>query len=226
MFQTNILNFASRVDVARHGFESVTLKLAKDYDEIREVCRRHGIEISATRVRKVVRHFSAEREKTRAWRRILEQTTGALLRQSGGDLGRTRARRSPPAYISLTTLRLTFSVGVSSPGLLGEVVVEEEELLDLLDARVVLVDAVELALDELDDLRLRVQGSSVRSGGDLGEQGRCASGASSVRWRGGDYALVRGCCDARRAARAAERDTRGDAARWCAATIELRCAAK
>jgi predicted acylesterase/phospholipase RssA len=83
MFQTNILNFASRVDVARHGFESVTLRLAKDYDEIRDVCRRHGIEISATRVRKVVRHFSAEREKTRAWRRILEQTTGALLRQSG-----------------------------------------------------------------------------------------------------------------------------------------------
>ena len=60
----------------------VMSKLAKDYDEIREVCRRHGIEISATRVRKVVRHFSAEREKTRAWRRILEQTTGALLRQS------------------------------------------------------------------------------------------------------------------------------------------------
>jgi predicted acylesterase/phospholipase RssA len=85
MFQTNILNFASRVDVARHGFESVTLKLAQDYEDIREVCRRHGIEISATRVRKVVKHFSAEREKTRAWRRILEQTTGALLRQSATD---------------------------------------------------------------------------------------------------------------------------------------------
>ena len=82
MFQTNILNFNSRVDVARHGFESVTLKLAKDYNDLREVCRRHGIDISATRVRRVVRHFSAEREKTRAWRRILEQTTGALLRQS------------------------------------------------------------------------------------------------------------------------------------------------
>jgi predicted acylesterase/phospholipase RssA len=85
MFQTNILNFASRVAVARHGFESVTLKLAKDYENLREVCRRHGIEISATRVRKVVRHFSAEREKTRAWRRILEQTTGTLLRQSSQD---------------------------------------------------------------------------------------------------------------------------------------------
>jgi NTE family protein len=82
MFQTNVLNYASRVDVARHGFQSVTEKLAKDYDELREVCLRHGIEISATRVRKVLRHFEAEPSKTRAWRRILEQTTGALLRQS------------------------------------------------------------------------------------------------------------------------------------------------
>jgi NTE family protein len=82
MFQTNILNYASRLDIARHGFESVTVKLASDYEDIREVAKRHGIEISATRVRKVVRHFGAEKEKARAWRRILEQTTGALLRQS------------------------------------------------------------------------------------------------------------------------------------------------
>jgi NTE family protein len=85
MFQTNILNYASRVEVARHGFQSVTVKLAKDYEPLRAVCRRHGIEISATRVRKVVRHFSAEKQQTRAWRRILEQTTGALLRQSAGE---------------------------------------------------------------------------------------------------------------------------------------------
>jgi hypothetical protein len=85
MFQTNILNYASRVDVARHGFQSVTVKLAKDYNDLRQVCRRHGIEISATRVRKVVRHFAAEKQETRAWRRILEQTTGALLRQSAGE---------------------------------------------------------------------------------------------------------------------------------------------
>jgi NTE family protein len=82
MFQTSIMNFASRVEIARHGFESVTLKLAEDYDQLRNVCQRHGIEISATRVRKVVKHFAAEKERTRAWRKILEQTTGALLRQS------------------------------------------------------------------------------------------------------------------------------------------------
>jgi NTE family protein len=85
MFQTNILNYTSRLDVARHGFQSVTVKLASDYDDLREVAQRHGIEISATRVRKVVRHFEAEKEKSRAWRRILEQTTGALLRQSAAD---------------------------------------------------------------------------------------------------------------------------------------------
>jgi NTE family protein len=85
MFQTSVMNFSSRVDIARHGFQSVTLKLAEDYEHFREVCERHGIEISATRVRKVVKHFSAEKERTRAWRKILEQTTGALLRQSASD---------------------------------------------------------------------------------------------------------------------------------------------
>jgi len=82
MFETNILNFTRRVEIARHGFESVTLKLAEDYDRLKALCAKHGIDISATRVRKVVRKFAEEREKTAAWRRILEQTTGALLRQS------------------------------------------------------------------------------------------------------------------------------------------------
>jgi len=82
MFETNILNFTRRVEIARHGFESVTLKLAEDYDELKATCAKHGIDISATRARKVVKKFAEEREKTAAWRRILEQTTGALLRQS------------------------------------------------------------------------------------------------------------------------------------------------
>jgi len=85
MFETNILNYTSRLEVARHGFQSVTVKLAADYEGLREVCARHGIEISAARVRQVIAHFDAEKEKTRVWRRILEQTTGALLRQSAGD---------------------------------------------------------------------------------------------------------------------------------------------
>ncbi len=85
MFQTSVMNYTSRVDIARHGFQSVTLKLANDYPRFKRICARHGIEISATRVRKVVKHFEAEREKTRAWRKILEQTTSTLLRQSAQE---------------------------------------------------------------------------------------------------------------------------------------------
>jgi predicted acylesterase/phospholipase RssA len=83
MFETSIMDFGARVAVARHGFQSVTHRLVDDYDSLKEICGRHGIEISATRVRNVVKHFDTEPEKTRAWRKILEQTTSALLRQSG-----------------------------------------------------------------------------------------------------------------------------------------------
>ena len=82
MFQTSVMNYTSRVAIARHGFQSVTLKLANDYPRFKRICERHGIDISATRVRTVVKHFEAERESTRAWRKILEQTTSTLLRQS------------------------------------------------------------------------------------------------------------------------------------------------
>ena len=72
-----------RVDIARHGFQSVTYQLAGDYENFSEICDRHGMAISPTRVRKVVKHFASERGRTGGWRKILEQTTGTLLRQSG-----------------------------------------------------------------------------------------------------------------------------------------------
>jgi NTE family protein len=83
MFQTSMMNFASRVEIARHGFESVTKHLAEEYERYSGVAERHGIDISGTRVRKVVEHFDTEPEQVSAWRKILEGTTGTLLRQSG-----------------------------------------------------------------------------------------------------------------------------------------------
>jgi NTE family protein len=85
MFRTSVMNYSSRVEIARHGFESVTLKLADDYERMKDICARHGIQISATRVRKAVEQVVAEPEKTGAWRRILEQTTATVLRQSAGS---------------------------------------------------------------------------------------------------------------------------------------------
>ena len=84
MFQTSIMSFASRVEIARHGFESVTQHLAGEYERYSEVAERHGIDISGERLRKVVAHFDdVDPEPASAWRKILEGTTGALLRQSG-----------------------------------------------------------------------------------------------------------------------------------------------
>jgi NTE family protein len=83
MFKTSMMNFASRIEIARHGFQSVTYHLLGEYERYREIWARHGIEISERRVRNVVEHFEAEEEQSSAWRRILEETTGVLLRQSG-----------------------------------------------------------------------------------------------------------------------------------------------
>lgn len=85
MFRTGVMDYGSRVRIASHGFRSVTVKLAEDYPHLKQVAARHGIEISATRVRKVVKHFAAEPEQTARWRKILEQTTGALVRQSASE---------------------------------------------------------------------------------------------------------------------------------------------
>jgi predicted acylesterase/phospholipase RssA len=86
MFGTSILDYSARLEIAKHGFESVTMKLARDYDRYRAVAERHGIEISARRVRHVLEGVEQERSKTSAWRRVLEQTTSTLLRGRGsGD---------------------------------------------------------------------------------------------------------------------------------------------
>jgi predicted acylesterase/phospholipase RssA len=84
MFGTPIMDYSRRLKIARHGFESVTAALAQDYDRYKEIADRHGLEISGRRVRRVVERAAEEEpEQTSAWRRVLEQTTSALLRQSG-----------------------------------------------------------------------------------------------------------------------------------------------
>ena len=46
MFGTPIMDYSRRLKIARHGFESVTATLAKDYDRFKEIAERHGLEIS------------------------------------------------------------------------------------------------------------------------------------------------------------------------------------
>jgi NTE family protein len=84
MFGTPVMDYSRRLKIGRHGFESVTATLAKDYDRYKEIAERHGLEISARRVKRAVERASEEEEESlSAWRRILEQTTSVLLPQSG-----------------------------------------------------------------------------------------------------------------------------------------------
>jgi NTE family protein len=84
MFGTPIMDYSRRLKIARHGFETVTAALAADYDRFHEIAERHGLEISERRVRRVVEQASEEEpEQTSAWKRVLEQTTSVLLRQTG-----------------------------------------------------------------------------------------------------------------------------------------------
>jgi len=85
MFGTSILDYSARLRIAKHGFESVTLRLARDYERYRVIAERHGIEISARRVSHVLDQVEREHEEISAWRRVLEQTTSALLRQTGSE---------------------------------------------------------------------------------------------------------------------------------------------
>jgi NTE family protein len=84
MFGTPIMDYSRRLKIAKHGFETVTAALARDYDNFHEIAERHGLEISERRVRRVVEQATDEEpEETSTWRRVLEQTTSVLLRQSG-----------------------------------------------------------------------------------------------------------------------------------------------
>ncbi len=83
MFGTPIMDYSRRLKIARHGFESVTATLAQDYERYAELAERHGLEISERRLRRVVEAAEEEEPEQSAWRRVLTQTTSALLRQSG-----------------------------------------------------------------------------------------------------------------------------------------------
>lgn len=78
MFQTQVMNVSERVEIARHGFESVVVHLADDFERLRETCAKHSINISR---RNVIAELDLSRRGavsgTTRWRRILERRTAA-----------------------------------------------------------------------------------------------------------------------------------------------------
>ncbi|MCW2956050.1 MAG: patatin-like phospholipase family protein [Thermoleophilia bacterium] len=80
MFSTQIMNVSQRVQIARHGFESVTQQLASDFDHYREVCARHGWDISRRGVIEAFDEQPVADSTTTRWRRILERGAATTAR--------------------------------------------------------------------------------------------------------------------------------------------------
>jgi len=66
MFETSLMSYSSRIEIAKHGFRTITHKLAGDYDSLKEICARHGVEISADRVRECSSTSRQSRSAARA----------------------------------------------------------------------------------------------------------------------------------------------------------------
>lgn len=78
MFSTQIMNVSQRVQIARHGFESVTMEFASQFDYYRDIAARHGIQISRRGVIEALAEGGRADSSTTRWRRILER--GANVR--------------------------------------------------------------------------------------------------------------------------------------------------
>lgn len=73
MFFYNIMRYSARLTVARHGFETVTLKLAEDYDFYESLLGRHGIPIN----RRLVIEELAEIQQSDYDPKVIRRVLGA-----------------------------------------------------------------------------------------------------------------------------------------------------
>ena len=72
MFFYNAMRYSARLILARHGFESVTLRIAEDYAYYKMLLERHGIPISRRVLLQELRELQMDSTSTRTLRRILE----------------------------------------------------------------------------------------------------------------------------------------------------------
>jgi predicted acylesterase/phospholipase RssA len=88
MFFHNIMRYSSRLTVARHGFESVTLDLAEDYPHYKSILDRHGIPISRRLVISELAEIQDSGYAPETIRRILESRPAGSI-----EKGRRAAAR-------------------------------------------------------------------------------------------------------------------------------------
>jgi NTE family protein len=68
----NIMRYAERLQIAQHGFESVTLDLAEDYFAYKQILARHGVPLSRRLVMEELAEIRQSGDDPRVIERILE----------------------------------------------------------------------------------------------------------------------------------------------------------
>ena len=84
MFFYNIMRYSSRLTVARHGFESVTIDLAEDYPRYKQILARHGIPLSRRLVITELAEIEQSGYDPEVIRRVLEARTAGCNRRARG----------------------------------------------------------------------------------------------------------------------------------------------
>jgi predicted acylesterase/phospholipase RssA len=84
MFDYNIMRYSTRMTVARHGFESVTLDLAEDYPRYKEILARHGIPLSRRLVISELADIKESGYDPEVISQVLEARSGSCNRDGRG----------------------------------------------------------------------------------------------------------------------------------------------
>jgi NTE family protein len=80
MFYGNAMRYPDRLEVARHGFETVTLDLAEDYNHYRQVLARHGIPLTRRLVVEELEEVRRSGNDPKVIGRVLEASSAACNR--------------------------------------------------------------------------------------------------------------------------------------------------
>lgn len=106
MFSDNIMSYSARLDIARHGFESVTLDLAESYRDIKAILARHEIPISRRLVISELKEIQSSGYDSDVIRRVLQMRGAACSREG---------RNTVVCELDRTLAELELAVGSLGP---------------------------------------------------------------------------------------------------------------
>jgi NTE family protein len=83
---SNIMRYSTRLTVAQHGYETVTLKLAESYHDYAQLLSRHGIVLNPRLLDEQLAEIQAANHDPQVIRRILETQTAAPRRRGSAPV--------------------------------------------------------------------------------------------------------------------------------------------